>query len=547
MSTVTTTAPAAGRMPRQIPYIIGNEACERFSFYGMRNILVPFLVSSVLLGYLPEAEREGMAKDVFHSFVIGVYFFPLLGGWLSDRFFGKYDTILWFSLIYCAGHACLALFEDNRAGFYTGLFLIALGSGGIKPLVVSFVGDQFDKTNKDKAKVVFDAFYWTINFGSFFASLLAPRLLRELGPAVAFGVPGALMFLATLIFWMGRGRYVRVPPTHGRDPDTFGNVARTALTASAPGRGRPGWWVAMLGAALFALILLAWTAQAVVRATGGEAPWWPETFDFVKSACVALLLLIVFGGIGIWMQLDRARGRHSDAAVDSARAVLRILIVFGLITPFWSLFDQKASTWVLQGNAMRVPHEAWWWPSWLVTEPAQMQALNPLLVMLIIPFNNLVLYPVLRRMGFAVTALQRMGWGIAFAGLAWVVAGLIQLQIDSGASTSLAWQTLPYLLLTFGEVLVSATALEFAYSQATLAMKGVIMALWYLSVTFGNLWVLLTNAAVRNGAVMRQIAQTGLSENAFLMFFFAAFALLCAAAFAAYARRYPMQDHYRSA
>ncbi|MFY0084554.1 hypothetical protein ABTP93_20975, partial [Acinetobacter baumannii] len=87
----------------------------------------------------------------------------------------------------------------------------------------------------------------------------------------------------------------------------------------------------------------------------------------------------------------------------------------------------------------------------------------------------------------------------------------------------------------------------FAYSQATLAMKGVIMALWYLSVTFGNLWVLLTNAAVRNEAVMRQIAQTGLSENAFLMFFFAAFALLCAAAFAAYARRYPMQDHYRSA
>ncbi|MFX6067067.1 hypothetical protein ABTE92_19380, partial [Acinetobacter baumannii] len=83
----------------------------------------------------------------------------------------------------------------------------------------------------------------------------------------------------TLIFWMGRGRYVRVPPTHGRDPYTFGNVARTALTASAPGRGRPGWWVAMLGAALFALILLAWTAQAVVRATGGEAPWWPETFD----------------------------------------------------------------------------------------------------------------------------------------------------------------------------------------------------------------------------------------------------------------------------
>ena len=101
----------------------------------MRNILVQFLVSSVILAYVPEAERQSVAKDVFHSFVIGVYFFPLLGGWLADRYFGKYHTILWFSLVYCAGHACLALFENNATGFYTGLFLIALGSGGIKPLV----------------------------------------------------------------------------------------------------------------------------------------------------------------------------------------------------------------------------------------------------------------------------------------------------------------------------------------------------------------------------------------------------------------------------
>src|SRR5947207_13898748 len=134
-------------IPRQIRYIIGNEGCERFSFYGMRNILTVFLATS-LLAYLPEADRGSAAKEVFHSFVIGVYFFPLLGGWLSDRFFGKYDTVLWFSLVYCAGHACLALFDQDRQGFYAGLFLIALGSGGIKPLVVSFVGDQFTREDK---------------------------------------------------------------------------------------------------------------------------------------------------------------------------------------------------------------------------------------------------------------------------------------------------------------------------------------------------------------------------------------------------------------
>ncbi len=528
---------ATARLPRQIPFIIGNEACERFSFYGMRNILTPFLVSVLLLD-APAPDRAGLAKDVFHSFVIGVYFFPLLGGWLSDRFFGKYNTVLWFSLIYCAGHAMLAAFDDNRAGFYSGLFLIALGSGGIKPLVVSFVGDQFDQSNKSLAKIVFDAFYWSINFGSFFASLLMPIFLREYGAAVAFGIPGILMGIATVLFWMGRRQYVRVPPTRGEDPHSFFQVAKTALVERAGGQGRPGLAIAAFGVVLAAALLVFWALKP---------SFWPAQFEFVITFCLALGAIIVFGGIGTALQLERARGRHPDKAIDDVRAVLRILIVFGLVTPFWSLFDQKASTWVLQGNAMRVPHEAWWWPSWLVREPAQMQAVNPLLVMVLIPLNNLFLFPLLRRLGYEPTALRRMGWGIALAGLAWIGAGAIQLYIDSGASTSLAWQILPYVLLTTGEVLVSATALEFAYSQATAAMKGVIMAFWYLSITFGNLWVLLTNAAVRNDGVTARIAATGFSENAFLMFFFAAFAFTAAVFFALYARRYPVQDNYRTA
>ncbi len=511
------TSPA-GRLPRQIPYIIGNEACERFSFYGMRNILTPFLVTTLLL-YAPEAERAGIAKDVFHTFVIGVYFFPLLGGWLSDRFFGKYNTVFWLSLVYVAGHACLAIFEDNRTGFYTGLFLIAVGSGGIKPLVSAFVGDQFDQTNKHKAKVVYDAFYWTINFGSFFASLLMPIFLRKFGPSVAFGIPGVLMAIATFIFWMGRRKYVHVPPTPP-NPDSFLRVVRTALFTERDGQGRPGLMLAAVGAVL-ALISLAFMPQ----------------LGFVIAVLVAMGLVIAFAGMGASMQLERARATHPDASVEGVRAVLRILIVFALVTPFWSLFDQKASTWVLQGDLMTKP-------DWF--QPAQMQALNPLLVMLLIPFNNLVLYPFLRRRGFEPTALKRMGTGIAFSGLAWVAAGAIQLAIDGGEAVSITWQVLPYVLLTMGEVWVSATGLEFAYSQAPPSMKGVIMSFWMLSVSFGNLWVLMTNASVRGESMTAWIAQTGLGETAFLMFFFAAFAFTAALFFALYARRYPMQDYYRA-
>jgi len=538
MSTTPASAAAPdpkAPIPRQIGYIIGNEGCERFSFYGMRNILTVFLVTS-LLAHLPEGDRPGAAKDVFHTFVIGVYFFPLLGGWLADRFFGKYHTIFWLSLVYCLGHLCLALFESSRAGFFTGLALIALGAGGIKPCVASFVGDQFDQTNKHRAKVVFDAFYWIINFGSFFASLLMPIFLKQLGAAVAFGIPGALMFISTVILWLGRKRYVLVPPAPP-DPHSFLRVSRAALASGTAGRVFAGF-----GAAL--------AVTAVVFA---------GKIGVVIALCSALVALIAFGGMGVWIQLDGARGRHPDAAVEGVRSVLRVLVLFALVTPFWSLFDQKASTWVLQGNAMTPvrlfdvaaleagsPLLAKIFGSFAVIQPSQMQALNPLLVMLLIPFNNLALYPALKRLGYEMTALRRMTAGIAFSGFAWIAVGLMQVLLDGGAAVTIAWQVLPYALLTMGEVLVSATGLEFAYSQAPPSMKGTLMSFWNLAVTVGNLWVLVVNAGVRNTAVTDFIGSTGFGVTAFQMFFFAVFAFVAAAVFGLVARSYKVADHYRA-
>jgi proton-dependent oligopeptide transporter, POT family len=501
-------------IPRQIRYIIGNEGCERFSFYGMRNILTVFLTTS-LFAYLPQEARGPAAKEIFHTFVIGVYFFPLLGGWVADRFFGKYNTIFWLSLVYCLGQACLAMFVTSQIGFYVGLSLIALGSGGIKPCVAAFVGDQFDQTNKHRAKVVFDAFYWIINFGSLFASFLMPIFLKGFGPAIAFGIPGALMFISTVIFWLGRKQYVMLAPSPP-NPHSFLRVGRSALNAGM--RGRVLAIVAMLSVVGSFMLL--------------------PSAGFVIAACLALVGVIGFGGIGVWSQLDAVRGKHPEEAIEGVRAVLRVLVLFALVTPFWSLFDQKASTWVLQADAMAKPG---WFQS------SQMQALNPALVMILIPFNNLVLYPWLRRRGYEATALRRMTAGIAFAGLSWIVVGAMQVVLNRGTVFSITWQVLPYAFLTLGEVLVSATGLEFAYSQAPLSMKSAIMAFWNLSVTIGNLWVLVVNAGVKNDGVISLIKSSGLEVTAFQMFFFALFAFAAALVFGLVARRYPLADHYRKA
>ncbi len=509
----------SGKFPPQIPYIIGNEACERFSFYGMRNILTAYLVSHLLLD-LGEKESQLAAKEIFHIFVMGVYFFPLLGGWLADRFWGKYRTIFWLSLVYCGGHLCLALFEGQKMGFYFGLFLIALGAGGIKPCVSSFVGDQFDQSNKGQARVVFDIFYWTINFGSFFASLMIPWILERWGASWAFGIPGILMGMATLIYWLGRGRYIMIPPAP-RDEHSFGRVISTALWGQ--GRWSAGATLAILGCMLAVGTLCLW-----------------ETLGLVAALCLALVWILIFGSLGAYRELGAIAGKHPEEAISGVKAVLRVLVIFALVTPFWSLFDQKASTWIIQARLMNLPGWSWF------TNVSQMQALNPLLVVMLIPFNNLVLYPFLARHGFNISPLRRMAVGIAFSGVAWIGVGLIQIMLEQGQPVSILWQVIPYIILTTAEVFVSATGLEFAYSQAPLRMKGVIMSFWSLSVTVGSLWVLLVNGFVKSDSLAASLAVRQTSLVTFQMFFFAGFAFLAALAFSWYAKRYPVVDHYHA-
>ncbi|MGR9073193.1 MAG: POT family MFS transporter [Gammaproteobacteria bacterium] len=207
------TAPAASaELPTGIPYIIGNEAAERFSYYGMRAILVVFM-TQYLMGASgqPDAMSEDEAKAYFHLFVSASYVTPILGALLADGLLGKYRTIIFLSLVYCLGHFALAL-DDTRTGLLLGQFLIALGAGGIKPCVSAHVGDQFGASNQHLMGKVFGWFYFSINLGAFVSMLATPWLLNRYGPSTAFAVPGFLMLLATVIFWMGRYRFVHIPP-----------------------------------------------------------------------------------------------------------------------------------------------------------------------------------------------------------------------------------------------------------------------------------------------------------------------------------------------
>ena len=199
-------------MPKGIPYIIGNELAERFSFYGMKTILIVFMTKYLMdsNGNL-DTMSDSEATFWYHLFTTAVYFTPIIGAIISDAFLGKYKTILLLSTVYCLGHFTLAI-DETRLGLLLGLSLISIGAGGIKPCVSAHEGDQFGKTNSHLLGKVFSWFYLSINMGAAISSLLTPILLDKYGPHLAFGIPGILMLIATILFWMGRNVFIHIPP-----------------------------------------------------------------------------------------------------------------------------------------------------------------------------------------------------------------------------------------------------------------------------------------------------------------------------------------------
>ena len=326
------SAPAARRWPRQIKYIIGNEACERFSYYGMTGILAGYISGQLTAGGL--GKSEDYATTIIALFKSFNYFTPLLGAWLSDKLIGRYRTIFWVSLFYCAGHGTLAC-SDFFSGqgklncLFIGLTLIALGSGGIKPCVSAFMGEQFTPDQSHLMQKAYGAFYWAINFGSFFSFIVVPWVKDHHGYSPAFAVPGIFMAIATYIFWRGKKYYTFVPTNREKRHAGFFQVFFTALT---------------------------------IKRGPGQTFW------------------------------DAARARFSENEVAAARSVPPILFVFATIPMFWALYDQGNSTWVLQG--LKMSHVNF---LGLDVGAEQMQSLNPLLIMLFVPIFTLWLYPAMGR------------------------------------------------------------------------------------------------------------------------------------------------------
>lgn len=237
-----------------------------------------------------QATAEAKANETTHFFVSLAYALPFVGGLVADWFFGKYKVIIYVSVVYCIGHLCLALFDHDLEKFKYGLILIAIGAGGIKSCVSANLGDQFTASNKHLMSKVYGWFYFSINAGSVLSTILIPLVYDRYGAKWAFGIPGILMALATVIFFLGRKTYVNVPPS-GVNKNNFVFISVYAL--------------------------INWRSKKKKQSL-----------------------------------LDVAKEKFDHQKVEDVKTVYNVLAVFAFIPIFWALWDQNLSEWVLQATKM---------------------------------------------------------------------------------------------------------------------------------------------------------------------------------------------------
>uniref|UniRef100_A0A8C1SHV7 Solute carrier family 15 member 2 n=1 Tax=Cyprinus carpio TaxID=7962 RepID=A0A8C1SHV7_CYPCA len=498
-----------------IAFIVVNEFCERFSYYGMKAVLTLYFIH-----YLNW--DKDLSTAVYHAFSSLCYFTPLLGALIADSWLGKFKTIIYLSIVYVIGHVVKSVGAIPDVGDSTlhialsmvGLVLIAFGTGGIKPCVAAFGGDQFDEENTEERTKFFSIFYMSINAGSVLSTIVTPILRGDVKCfggdcyALAFGVPAALMVIALVVFISGSGLYKKSPPE--------GNVLVRVCKC--------------IGFAI-------------------QNRWRNSKKSPKKSH---------------W--LDWAEEKYPKRLIQEIKMVFRVLVLYIPLPMFWALFDQQGSRWTLQATRMNMDFV-------MGVCFCVVKMLNALLILVFIPIFDMGIYPLI---GLCRIKLTKMAVGMILAAIAFCAATVVEInktvvepspakeslvqvynlmdsdvtvqfpghtvfsdplkpnevtspqknmsafhcsygsiaQKSEGLTTikmediqanniHITWQIPQYVFLTAGEVMFSITGLEFSYSQAPASMKSVLQAGWLMTVAFGNVIVLI----VAEGAGMEQWAE----------------------------------------
>eukprot|EP01103_Thecamoeba_quadrilineata_P020118 TRINITY_DN8473_c0_g1_i1.p1 TRINITY_DN8473_c0_g1~~TRINITY_DN8473_c0_g1_i1.p1 ORF type:complete len:526 (-),score=44.93 TRINITY_DN8473_c0_g1_i1:52-1629(-) len=453
-----TDAPATGKkLPISAAFILSSEFCERFAYYGATLNFTAYMVGP--LGF-----SDPVANVANNGFQFWCYFTSIIGGILADVVLTRYNTILNFSSIYLIGLLILSgsafpfMYNDAKglsiALFCLALFLIGLGTGGIKSNVSTFVADQVRHLNAQTLEGIFRWFYWIINVGSFAGMLICSEVknykVEEDGTHpiiywVAYLIPAVMFFFSIIALVGGRSTY-KMYPEDGR------------------------WW---------AIWYVGYTTTGSIVV---------ESFSVISTAIKNRLNHVEVPNVQNW--LDYAKPNFTEEKVNDLKMALRACTVFIVFPIYWVAYNQMSTNLILQ--AMTMEH-----PSWL--EAQELNLVDSVVLIILVPIFDLLVYPLLERKNINLNPIQRITIGFFFATIAMTYAALLQNQIYNTAphydhipkkqnnDIEIWWQIPPYIFIAISEIFTSISGLEFAYSQSPASMKSVVMATFLFTTCIGNL------------------------------------------------------------
>jgi len=343
--------------PWWVCFIIGNEFCERYAYYGMRAVLVLYL--NQFIGF-----SKDVSTEIYHAYVALCYFTPLFGAIIADSFWGKFKTIFILSIVYVIGMFLMAIsalnYSDdpdretgetvNTVLCLVALAVVAAGTGGIKPCVSTLGGDQFPKDDRGTKQLedFFSIFYFSINAGSLCSTFITPVLRSQGNYFIAFLVPAILMAIALILFLLGSKYYTRNMPT--------GNIFAQFLGAT---------WAALRG-----------------KCKASKSDKREHFMDYAKDC-----------------------GKYPTQIINDAKWVFPILVMYLPIPMFWALFDMQGSRWTQTATQMNG------YLGSVQILPDQIQLLNSLMILLFLPIFQKLIYPAFEWCGVTVSPLRKMSLG----------------------------------------------------------------------------------------------------------------------------------------
>ena len=467
------------------------EMWERFSYYGMRALLVLFLTSALLDGGWAWTREE--ALGLYGTYTMLVYFSPILGGLIADKFIGYRKAVAFGALIMTLGHASMAM--DTPWGLYLGIGCLVAGNGLFKPNITSIINGVYINA-QDKKDGAFTIFYMGVNAGAFLGIMLCGYIGETIGWHWGFGLAGIFMFLGMLQFWFAQGIFgnVGLAPTKEIDLSDAVENNKDGGTQKVSDKVQRDRYAVVGILAIFTVFFWAAFEQAGGSMTIFAADYTNRVLEGHSALIFRIantLLTVIPLMIITYVLLQLFKITFKKYALSNTFLGFSFLIIWFIV--IWMLYTQFSE------ESTEIP------ASWF-------GILNSFYIIAFAP-----LFSKIWESKFNPPATVKFGVGLILLGLGFGILAYGSASIPQGAQTasvSIIWLILAYLLHTLGELSLSPVGLSYVSKLVPATKIGMMFGLWYIAIGLGN------KAAGSMGGMIDSITSEYSMSTFFLIFTF---------------------------